>query len=81
MDVYVSDLGSGLGNSSRPGDFQSTYICVLVIVLYRLYSYAALYGKGLCKEKQIPKIRVYYGSGWVGPGLTRKLLLWKIIPK
>ena len=24
--------------------------------------------KGLCKK--IPKIRDYYGSGWVGPGLT-----------
>ena len=30
--------------------------------------------KGLCKEKKIPKIRVYYGSGWVGPGLTRNFL-------
>ena len=25
---------------------------------------------GLCKEKN-PIIRDYYGSGWVGPGLTR----------
>ena len=37
--------------------------------------------KGLCKEKQIPKIRVYYGSWWVGPGLTRKFCFWKFIPK
>ena len=22
--------------------------------------------KGLCKERKIPKIRDYYGSGWVG---------------
>ena len=29
--------------------------------------------KGLCKERKIPKIRDYYGSGWVGPGLTRNL--------
>ena len=27
--------------------------------------------KGLCKEKEIPKIRDYYGSGWVGSGLTQ----------
>ena len=26
--------------------------------------------RGFAKKK-IPKIRVYYGSGWVGPGLTR----------
>ena len=39
MEVYYSaHLGPELDNSSGPGDFQSTYICVLVIVLYRLYS-------------------------------------------
>ena len=27
--------------------------------------------KGLGKEFFFPKIRDYYGSGWVGPGLTR----------
>ena len=27
-----------------------------------------LLSKGLCKEKQIQKIRDYYGSGWVVPG-------------
>ena len=30
--------------------------------------------RGLCKEKKIPKIRNYYGSGWVGPDLTRIFL-------
>ena len=29
--------------------------------------------KGFCKEKNIPKIRDYYGSGWVGPGLQVSL--------
>ena len=33
------------------------------------------YTYGLCKEKTIPKIRDYYGSGWVGPGLTRIFFL------
>ena len=33
--------------------------------------------KALCNEKQIPKIRVYYGSGWVGPGLTRNFVCGK----
>ena len=38
--------------------------------------------KGLCKENKIPKIQVYYGSGWVGPGLSRNFVLfWKINPK
>ena len=36
--------------------------------------------KGLCKERKIPKIRVYYGSGWVGPCLTL-IFFWRIIPK
>ena len=31
--------------------------------------------KGLCKERKIPKIRDYYGSGWVGLGLTRFFFL------
>ena len=26
-------------------------------------------------KKKIPKIQDYYGSGWVGPGLTRNLFL------
>ena len=26
--------------------------------------------------KKIPKIRDYYGSGWVGPGLTRDFLFF-----
>ena len=30
--------------------------------------------KGLCKEKHFPKIQDYYGSGWVGPGLTRNFV-------
>ena len=25
---------------------------------------------GLCKERKIPKIRDFYGSWWVGPGLS-----------
>ena len=29
--------------------------------------------KGLCNEFFSPKIRDYYVSGWVGPGLTRNL--------
>ena len=33
--------------------------------------------KGLCKENKIPKIRNYYGSGWVGPGLTRNFFFGK----
>ena len=28
---------------------------------------------GLCKVTQIQKIRVYYGCGWVGPGLILKI--------
>ena len=35
----------------------------------------AVAAKGLCKDKNIPKIRDYYGSGWVGPGLTRILFV------
>ena len=31
--------------------------------------------KVLCKEIVSPKIRLYYGSGWAGPGLTRNVLL------
>ena len=34
--------------------------------------------KGLCKEKKCKKIWDYYGSGWVGPGLTRKILCGKL---
>ena len=33
--------------------------------------------KGLCKENKIAKIRDYYGSGWVGPGLTRNFFCGK----
>ena len=29
-------------------------------------------------KKTIQKIRDYYGSGWVGPGLTRNIFFWKI---
>ena len=29
----------------------------------------------LCKEEKIPKIQDYYGSGWVGSGLTRNFVL------
>ena len=36
--------------------------------------------KGLCKEKN-PKIRDYYGSGWVGPGLTRNFVCVENHPK
>ena len=39
------------------------------------------HGKGLCKLKQIPKNPINYGSGWVGPGLTRTFFVWKIVPK
>ena len=28
------------------------------------------------QRKKIPKIRDYYGSGWVGPGLTRNFLFF-----
>ena len=34
------------------------------------------YNKGLCKEKK-SKIRHYYGSEWVGPGLTRNFFCLK----
>ena len=30
--------------------------------------------RGFAKKK-IPKIRINYGSGWVGPGLTRNIFL------
>ena len=33
--------------------------------------------KGLCKEFFYPKIRVYYGSGWVSPGLSRNFFCGK----
>ena len=39
------------------------------ICLTQIYFYTYTV-KGFAK-KTIPKIRVYYGSGWVGPGLTR----------
>ncbi len=32
------------------------------------YTHTILWGRA---KKTIPKIRDYYGSGWVGPGLTR----------
>ena len=37
--------------------------------------YQRFYYLGLCKEKKNPKILDYYGSGWVGPGLTRIFFL------
>ena len=37
--------------------------------------------KGLCNERKIPKIRDYYGSGWVGPGLTRNFVVVENLPK
>ena len=30
---------------------------------------------GALKRKQIPKIGDYYGSGWLGPGLTQNYFL------
>ena len=44
--------------------------------LKKIISHQVLHGgcKGLCKENKIPKIQDYYGSGWVGPGLTRIFL-------
>ena len=37
---------------------------------------------GALQRKKNPKIRDYYGSGWVGPGLTRNVVcVWKIVPK
>ena len=35
----------------------------------------------LCKERKIPKIRDYYGSGWVSPGLTWNFFLLANRPK
>ncbi len=32
-------------------------------------------------KKTIPKIRDYYGSGWVGPGLTRNFVCVENHPK
>ena len=29
--------------------------------------------KGLCKSKKFSKNPSYYGSGWVGPGLTPEM--------
>ena len=31
--------------------------------------------RGFAKKKKFKKIRDYYGSGWVGPGLTRIFFL------
>ena len=31
--------------------------------------------RGFAKKEKIPKIRDYYGSGWVDPGLTRNCFL------
>ena len=36
--------------------------------------------RGFAKKKP-PKIRDYYGSGRVGPGLTLIFCVWKIGPK
>ena len=36
--------------------------------------------KGRCKVKKSKKIRVNYGSEWVGPGVSEKNY-WKIVPK
>ena len=35
----------------------------------------------VAKLKTMPKIRDNYGSGWVGPDLTRTKKNWKIVPK
>ena len=32
-------------------------------------------GLGTLQRKKIQKIRDYYGSGWVGPGLTRNFFV------
>ena len=38
--------------------------------------------QGALQRKKIPKIRDYYGSGWVvGPGLTRIFFFWENRPK
>ena len=34
--------------------------------------------KGLCKVNEINKIHDNYGSGWVGPGLTRRKIIGKL---
>ena len=31
---------------------------------------------GVLQRKKIPKIQDYYGSGWVGPGLTRNFFFF-----
>ena len=36
------------------------------------YSNKTVINMDVCKLKQIPKKRDSYGSGWVGPALTRK---------
>ena len=36
---------------------------------------------GALQRKKIPNIRDYYGSGWVGPGLTQIFFWGKIFPK
>ena len=33
--------------------------------------------KGFAKKRKIQKIRVYFGSGWVGPGLTQNFFVGK----
>ena len=33
---------------------------------------------GALQRKKIPKIRDYYESGWVGPGLTRNFFVGKL---
>ena len=58
--------------------------CVLITELYQK-RYTVIYKctqiwvqsklRGFEKKRKIPKIRDYYGSGWVGPGLTRNFFL------
>ena len=33
------------------------------------------------QRKKFKKKRSYYGSGWVGPGLTLNFVFWIIVPK
>ena len=35
--------------------------------------------RGFAKKEKIQNFRDYYGSGWVGPGITRIFVFWKII--
>ena len=70
----LSDLGTRL---QRLGQMKIHLISVEVsVVRSRDTETQARCFRGFAKRKKLQKIRDYYGSGWVGPGLTRNFF-WK----